>query len=383
MADNQFQERTEQATPKRLEDARRKGQIPRSRELNMAVVMFTGAGMLWYGQAGLGQMVRDLMAQSLQLDPATLEHPEFMATALGQASIAALTTLLPLLLALSAAAVGGAILVGGWMFTPEPVSPKFERLDPLKGLARMFSLNSLVEVLKAVAKAICIAIVAIAFLWSSAGDVLRLGQEAVPDAIGHGMHLSIVTLAICSAVVLVIGAADAPYQLWNHARQLRMTRQEVLDELKESEGRPEVRSRIRALQQEVARRRMLADVPTADVVVTNPTHFAVALRYDDKRNRAPVVVARGTDHLAARIRSIAAENKVALFEAPLLARALYWTTDVGREIPGVLYVAVAQVLTYVYRLRHASTQGGAAPERPQVNVDPQLAEKPRRGRPAT
>jgi flagellar biosynthetic protein FlhB len=198
-------------------------------------------------------------------------------------------------------------------------------------------------------------------------------------AVGHAMELALLTLLIASLALLLIAGVDAPWQLWNHARQLRMTRQEIVDELKETEGRPEVRSRIRALQQEVAKRRMLADVPTADVVITNPTHFAVALRYAEGRHRAPVVVAKGTDLLAARIRELAAEHKVAIFEAPLLARALYWTTDIGREIPATLYVAVAQVLTYVYRLRAARTGPAPWPDRPTVEVDPALAERPAGG----
>jgi flagellar biosynthetic protein FlhB len=195
------------------------------------------------------------------------------------------------------------------------------------------------------------------------------------------VSLTILTLAASSVGLLLIAAVDAPYQLWNHARQLRMTRQEVMDELKESEGKPEVRSRIRQLQQEVARRRMLADVPQADVIVTNPTHFAVALAYREGRNRAPVVLAKGTDHVAARIRALGAEHRVTFFEAPLLARALYWTTDIGQEIPSALYLAVAQVLTYVYRLRAVRSAGGPEPERPTVQVDPRLAERPRRAGP--
>ncbi len=192
-------------------------------------------------------------------------------------------------------------------------------------------------------------------------------------------HLVAVTLIACSFGMLVVAMADAPFQLWSHHRELRMTRQEIREELKETEGRPEVRSRIRALQQQLASRRMMKAVPTADVVVTNPTHFAVALRYDDRRMRAPVVVARGVDHVAARIRELAGQHRVALFEAPLLARALYWTTNLNQEIPGPLYVAVAQVLTYVYRLKAAVQTGSTLPERPDVQVDASLA-TPRRGR---
>jgi flagellar biosynthetic protein FlhB len=197
---------------------------------------------------------------------------------------------------------------------------------------------------------------------------------------GSSVSLTLLTLALCSGALLLIAGLDAPYQLWSYAHKMKMTRQEVEDELKESEGRPEVRNRIRQLQQEVARRRMLEQIPLADVVITNPTHFAVALRYDDSRMRAPVVLAKGADDTAARIRAIATDNKIALYESPLLARALYWTTDLGQEIPSPLYLAVAQVLTYVYRLKLVREQGGPWPDRPAVEVDEKLASGPQRRR---
>jgi flagellar biosynthetic protein FlhB len=211
-------------------------------------------------------------------------------------------------------------------------------------------------------------------------SLLGLSDQPLNLAMGSSVSLTILTLALCSGALLLIAAVDAPYQLWSHAQKMKMTRKEVEDELKESEGRPEVRNRIRQLQQEVARRRMLEEVPRADVVITNPTHFAVALRYDENRMRAPIVLAKGADETAARIRAIATENKVALFESPLLARALYWTTDLRQEIPAQLYLAVAQVLTYVYRLKLVREQGGAWPERPSVAVDENLASGPQRRR---
>lgn len=380
MADNDtpLEDRTESATPKRLDDARRRGQVPRSRELSMALVLGAGAAALYGGRGELGSGVSELMVRSLRFDRAALEDPAYMVTALGSTSIAALELFIPLFVAVAAAAIAGSIAIGGWLLSPSPLAFKPERLDPVKGLGRVFSLNGFVEVLKAIAKAVVILAVSIGFLWTVRDAVLGLGNEPVGRGLAHAMSLSLLTLAAGSFALLLIAAVDAPYQLWSHARQLRMTRQEVVDELKESEGRPEVRSRIRQLQQEVARRRMLADVPKADVIVTNPTHFAVALRYEDGRMRAPVVLAKGTDHVAARIRQSGDEHGITFFEAPLLARALYWTTDIGQEIPAPLYLAVAQVLTYVYRLRAARTAGGPLPDKPTVEVDPQLAERPRR-----
>jgi flagellar biosynthetic protein FlhB len=235
-------------------------------------------------------------------------------------------------------------------------------------------MRGLVEVAKALAKGVLIGGMALAYLLWVQERVIGLGVAPLGAALGDAGGMIIITLVVCSFGMLLIALADAPFQVWSHNRELRMTRQEIREELKETEGRPEVRSRIRALQQQLANRRMLREVPKADVVVTNPTHFAVALRYDDARMRAPVVIAKGVDHMAARIRDIAGRHRVAVFESPLLARALYWTTNLNQEIPGPLYVAVAQVLTYVYRVKAAVQTGTPWPERPAVSVDAALAE---------
>lgn len=380
MAESAFEDRTEQPTPKRLEEARRRGQVPRSRELNMAAVLLAACLVIYSGGADIARDVRTLMMRSLSFDRAAIEDPRHMTEALAQAILDALRTFTPLLVALVAAAVVGAIAIGGWVFTPAPLAVQLDRIDPIKGFGRMFSLNALAETFKAMAKAAVIGGFAVGFLMYSSDAVLGLSAVPMEQALGSALSLVLATLAICSGALLLIAAVDAPYQLWSHNRQLKMTRQEVQDELKETEGRPEVRNRIRALQQEVARRRMLMDVPRADVVVTNPTHFAVALKYDDKHMRAPVVLAKGADNVAARIRAVAAENRVALFESPMLARALYWSSEIGQEVPSQLYLAVAQVLTYVYRLRSVREQGGSLPERPAVEVDEALARDPRRGR---
>lgn len=376
MADTPQDERTEQATAKRLDEARRKGQIPRSRELPMAAVLMAAALVLYSNGGQLGQAFKEMMTRSLRIDPATLAEPGTMTEALGSAVLGMLSAFGPVFAGLSVAAFLGTIAVGGWIFTPAPLAFRFDRLDPVAGLGRIFSLNGLVEVVKALAKAGFIVVAAVALLFGSMDRLLGLSDQPLVQAIGESLSLTLLTLAICSGALLLIAGIDAPYQLWSYARQMRMTRKEIEDELKESEGSPEVRSRVRQLQQEVARRRMLEAVPTADVVVTNPTHFAVALRYDDARMRAPVVVAKGADEVAARIRAVATDNKVTLFESPLLARALYWTTDLNQEIPSQLYLAVAQVLTYVLRLKAVRERGGAWPDRPVIEVDEKLASGP-------
>jgi flagellar biosynthetic protein FlhB len=380
VADTPQEDRTEQATAKRLDEARQKGQIPRSRELSMASVLMTGALVLYANGEQIGTSMRAMMTQALTIDRAALDDPAYMTEALGQSILLALDACTPLFVALMAAAFLGTVAIGGWIFTPAPMAFKLERLDPVAGLGRMFSLNGLVEVLKALAKAGFIVLATVALLLGTMDQLLGLSDQPLIQAMGSSLSLTLLTLAVCSGALLLIAAVDAPYQLWAHARKLKMTRKEIEDELKESEGNPEVRSRVRQMQQEVARRRMLESVPLADVVITNPTHFAVALRYDDSRMRAPVVLAKGADQTAARIREIATENKVALFESPLLARALYWTTDLGQEIPSQLYLAVAQVLTYVYRLKVVRERGGPWPERPAVQVDEKLASGPQRRR---
>lgn len=376
MAETPQDERTEQATAKRLDEARRKGQIPRSRELSMAAVLMAAALVLYSNGGQLGQALKEMMTRSLRVDPATLADPGTMTEALGSAVLGVLSAFGPVFIGLSVAAFLGTIAVGGWIFTPAPLAFRFERLDPVAGLGRIFSLNGLVEVVKALAKAGFIVVAAVALLFGSMDRLLGLSDQPLVQAIGDSLSLTLLTLAVCSGALLLIAGVDAPYQLWSYARQMRMTRKEIEDELKESEGSPEVRSRVRQLQQEVARRRMLEAVPTADVVVTNPTHFAVALRYDEARMRAPVVVAKGADEVAARIRAVATDNKVTLFESPLLARALYWTTDLNQEIPSQLYLAVAQVLTYVFRLKAVRERGGAWPDRPVISVDEKLASGP-------
>ena len=385
MAENeqQLQERTEKATPKRREEARQRGQIPRSRELNMAVVMIVASITIFAIQPRLGTHLTSLVGQGLGFDPRLLHHPENIIDAFAAAGLGTLFAFAPLLAAVTVGAVLGGMAIGGWALSGHPLEPKLSKLDPFKGLQRVFGLRGLIEVAKALAKAGVVGGCALGFLVYASGGIFRLSLAPLDAAMAHAAGLIATTLLIASFSLLLIAMIDVPYQLWNYNKQLRMTRKEVQDEMKETEGRPEVRSKVRALQQELANKRMLDDVPKADVVVTNPTHFAVALKYDEADMRAPVVLAKGMDHMAGRIREAALDNKVSLFEAPLLARALYWTTEIGQEIPARLYLAVAQVLTYVYRLKAAAENRGEWPDRPSVDVDEELAAGPHRKRPET
>jgi len=244
--------------------------------------------------------------------------------------------------------------------------PQFSRLNPATGIGRVFSTRGLVELGKGLAKVAVVALIAYVLLKGMTPQMMGLSAEPLNGAIGHAAALAGYALLVLACGLAVIAAVDVPYQLWQHSRDLRMTREEVKEEYKESEGSPETRGRIREAQRALARGRMLQEVPKADVVITNPTHFSVALRYDEKRMRAPTVVAKGTDLIAAKIREVATEHGVPIVEAPPLARALYRSVELGREVPAALYVTVAQVLTYVYQLRSALERGVTPPPKPVI-----------------
>ncbi|HEY8538103.1 MAG TPA: flagellar biosynthesis protein FlhB [Steroidobacteraceae bacterium] len=369
MAENHDgQERTEQATPKRREEARRRGQIPRSRELSTAAVVMTGGCALYALGGQLGAGLHGMMTKGLLVSREQALDDARMVPAFATAALDTLLACAPLFGLIVVAALIAPLALGGWNFSTQALQPQFSRMNPIAGLKRMFAPRSLVELGKGFAKFGVVALLAVLVLWNEASELLALGRESALGAIVHAARLTGQGLIVVSAGLLIIAAVDVPYQLWQYAKQLKMTREEIRQELKETEGSPEVKSRIRQVQQQLARQRMMQQVPKADVVVTNPTHFAVALRYDERRMRAPIVVAKGVDAIAARIREVATEHGVPLFEAPPLARVLYRNVDIGDEIPANLYVAVAQVLTYVYQLKAAAKAGMAPPEKPAVDV---------------
>lgn len=368
MADNETDDRTERATPKRLEDARKKGQVPRSRELNAAAVMLAGGTGLYLLGGPLASDLHGMMSSALTISRDEALDEAHLVPAVAGAALDALIACAPVFGILVAAALIAPLMIGGWAFSTEAMSPQFNRLSPLTGFGRMFSVNSLVELTKALAKFGVVGLVGVLVLWNETDKLLGLGQEPTRLAISHAFALSGEALVYMAASLVLIAGVDVPYQLWNHAKELRMSRQEVREEHKEQEGSPELKGRIRAMQQQMARGRMMQEIPTASVVITNPTHFAVALRYDEDRMRAPIVVAKGADLVAARIRELAKENGVPLFEAPPLARTLFRHVDIGGEIPATLYTAVAQVLTYVFQLQDARRHGLRPPAPPVVEV---------------
>ena len=355
MAEEQTgQERTEQPTERRLQEARKKGQVPRSKELNtMLSLLLASISLLVFG----GYISQNLMQISVEgfsiprdlaFDTAQLPF-QFMYMA-----SQALLALSPFMAIMLVSVFAGPLLMGGWSFSLESISFKLEKLDPIKGLARIFSLKSLVELAKALAKFVLLLGAAILVFFSIDQQLLSL-SSMTPKAAGlEAATILVQVLLILSATMILIVALDVPFELWNHSKQLRMTKQEIKDEMKETDGNPQVKQRIRTLQRQLAEGRMMEDVKTADVVITNPTHYAVALQYLDRPGSAPKVVAKGKDLTALRIRSIAADCDIPIFEAPPLARALYRSTEIGYEIPHALYMAVARVLAYVFQLKSAT-----------------------------
>ena len=365
--DNQAQ-RTEQPTPKRLEQARERGQVPRSSDLGAAAVLLAGAGGLQLLGGWCGGQLNALMRSSLTVSRERALDEGAALGAFGAALAHALLACAPFFAVTVLAAIAAPLALGGRGFHPQALVPDFSRLSPGAGFARMFSLSGGVELAKAFAKFLLLALIAAAVLWHQSGPILSLSGEAPTTAIVHAASITGSALLILSSGMVLIAAVDVPWQLWRYLQQLRMTREEVREEMKDSEGSPEIKGRIRKIQNERARRRMMREVPKADVVVVNPTHFAVALRYDEQRMRAPIVVAKGQDLMAARIRAVADEHKVPIFEAPPLARALHRHVEIGAEIPAALYVAVAQVLTYLAQLRAARSAGAQPPEVPDIEV---------------
>ncbi|HCA22649.1 MAG TPA: flagellar biosynthesis protein FlhB [Pseudomonas sp.] len=355
------QERTEEPTGKRLQESRDKGQVARSRELNtLAVVMVAAVGLLTLGPA-MVQKLMNIMSFNFSVEREALYSNDSMGLHLFASVGEGLQVLGPLFFLLLVASIVGPVLLGGWLFSTKSLAPKFERMNPLAGLKRMFSLKALVELLKALGKFLVVLGAALLVLHLRTEDLLSMGQESLQSAIVHCAWVLASSLIILSASLILIAAVDVPFQLWDHKQKLRMTKQEVKDEFKDSEGKPEVKGRIRQLQREMAERRMMDKVPQADVVITNPTHFAVALKYDPLATGAPVLLARGADLVAQRIREVASENQIVVLESAPLARAVFYSTELDREIPAGLYLAVAQVLAYVFQLRQFRAGQGKRP----------------------
>ncbi|PCH59996.1 MAG: flagellar biosynthesis protein FlhB [SAR86 cluster bacterium] len=344
-------DKTEEPTEKRLQKAREDGDTVRSKELNTTAILMSGAvGLILFGK-GLAQSLSSVMSANFDLQREDIFSSDAMMEHLSSSIATGFFSLLPLFIVLLLASIFGPILLGGWNFTFKAIEPKASRMNPMSGLARMFGPKSLMELLKSVAKVVLVASIGMLVLFVDTSSILGIQQQSVIPAMLQSLDLIVWGFLFLTSAMLVLTAIDIPFQIHQHTQKMRMTLQQVKDEMKNTDGRPEVKQKIRQLQQQMASNRMMQDVPEADVIITNPSHYAVALSYDKNSSSAPKMVAKGVDLIALKIREVGSEHKVPIITSPQLARAIYYNTEIGQEIPSGLYVAVAQVLAYIYQLK--------------------------------
>jgi len=355
------QERTEEATPKRQQDAKDKGDIPRSKELNTTAILLGGAGALMAFGGSIAAGLSGMMSANFGFSRDEIFDPQSMLIHLGQSMAESMMALIPFFIVVLLAAIIGPIALGGWVMSTKSLAPKAERISPLAGIKRMFAMRALVELLKTIAKFLLVATLSLVILDWMTDDLLALGKQDMIPAMASGLQIVGWSVLGMSATMILISMIDVPFQISSHAKKLKMTMQEVKDEMKNTEGKPEVKSRIRQLQYDMAQGRMMSAVPEADVVITNPEHYAVALRYNSDNMGAPVLVAKGADLIAFKIREIAKAHDIPVLEAPPLARAVFHSTELEQEIPAGLYIAVAQVLAYIFQLQRFEKRQGQKP----------------------
>lgn len=362
------QERTEQPTAKRLSEAREKGQIARSKELATALVLIGSAVALMLVGQQLATAIAVVMKTSFSLERAEVFDPQLMFHGIGSMLLILVKPMGWIMVIILIAGLIGNTLLGGIAFSWQAAAPKFNRLSPLSGFKRMFGIQAMVELAKGIAKVLVIALAVWWIFKAKFDDMMNLSMQTVPGSIANALHLLQWLFFLMTLSLLLIAAIDVPFQRWNHTKQLKMTKQEIKDEHKNTEGNPEIKGRIRRLQMEMTNRRMMADVPQADVVITNPTHYSVALKYDSERAGAPIVVAKGADVIAFKIREIAKHYEIPVLESPAVTRSLYHTTKVGAQIPDGLFVAVAQILAYVFQLEQFRKGQASRPRKPSTDL---------------
>jgi flagellar biosynthetic protein FlhB len=361
MSDQSSQDKTEKASPQKVKKARQEGQIPRAKEFTTAVI-FLAVALYFYSQlSNIWQSMTGVFRYNMALTKDDLASPNQMVEQIGQSLAMIIEMLVPMFAVIIIVTIASTLVLGGWMFCPANVLPKLSKLNPLSGIKRMFSTRSLVELIKSTLKVTVIFAVLYGYLDSHLQPLL--GMQSLPLNQGVTMIISILFegLLLMGFALLIFGVIDIPYQRWEHLKELKMTKQELKEEFKNNEGRPEVKQRIRQIQQQFARRKIDKMVPTADVVITNPTHYAVALKYDMSLSEAPFVVAKGVDETAMHIQRIARENQVEIINSPPLTRSIYYTTAIEQAIPSQLYIAVAHILTYVLQLKAFRKGSGKKP----------------------
>jgi len=362
------QERTEEATPKRVDEAREKGQISRSKELSTMFILMSSAVVFLFLGEQLSTSLQSLMKTNFIIERNHIYDDLYLFNAIVDSGKDVLIDFSPFLGLLFLIAFFAPMMVGGWLFSPQALSFKWDKLNPISGIKRLFSMNSLMELLKALAKFVLIVGMAVFLLWHFVYELLSVGMNGLEIGLIDASSLIITSFFFVCLATVLIASVDVPFQIWNHSKQLKMTKQQLKDEMKDTEGKPEVKSQIRALQQEMANRRMMEAIPDADVIITNPTHYAVALSYKPDEMGAPKLVAKGTDLVAERIRNLATEHGVMIFPAPMLARALYFNTKINQDIPAGLYLAVAQVLAYIFQLRETVNINNKAKPKPPTDL---------------
>ena len=366
------QEKSEEPTGRRLEKAREEGQVPRSKELNTTFLLIAGAGGLLVFGDYLGRVLRNIMYASFTFSREYTQDTSQMGLALVRVALEIAQGVLPFLIVLFISAIAGSIALGGWLFSTKSLVPKFSNLNPIKGLGKIASLKSLIELIKSIAKIGMVLVVALIVMYTQLDDLLGLANQNVVTAMTHAVQVLGWSLFFLSCSMIVITFIDVPFQIFDHKKNLRMTKQEVKDEFKEMEGKPEVKRKIRQLQMEMTQRRMMQDLPQADVVITNPTHYSVALKYNPDEDAAPILLAKGHDHIALKIREIAKEHEIEIVEAPPLARSVYQHSEIGQEIPSGLYMAVAQVLAYVFQIKQFKRRIVPRPKMPDFPIPDDL-----------
>lgn len=373
MADEEGQEKTEEPTQRKLEQAYEKGQVPRSRDLVSVVMLVMGGISLIAFCENLYQVVAATFETCFNFDRNMIFSAPAMMQVLLKVCYDVGRTLLPLLAFLAFVTIAASLANGGLHLSSHPLKFNIEKLNPLSGLKRMFSVQSLVELIKSILKVALVGLTAWSVVRSQFEDYMKLTYEPINRAMTHGISMVGWAFVWLSLSLILVVAIDVPYQLWSFRKQLRMTKQEIKQEYKDSEGKPEIKSKQRQRAREIAFAGMMAEVPKADVVITNPTHFAVALKYDPSKSGAPRLVAKGADLIAEQIKTVARANNVVILTAPPLARSIYYHTKLFKEIPAGLYVAVAQVLAYVFHLKRYKQGAGPNPgSPPEVDVPPEL-----------
>ncbi|MCA6219934.1 flagellar biosynthesis protein FlhB [Photorhabdus antumapuensis] len=373
MAEDSDLEKTEEPTSHKREKARKEGQIARSRELSSILMLTSGLSLLWMSGQSMTHELSLMVFEGFSFDHNVVSNDKQMVQQIGRLLQQAVLALLPVFAGLVLVALSAPALLGGLVFSTKSIKFDPKKLNPISGLKRIFSMNALAELFKALLKAGFVGIGAALFLWMNWPAMLRLIAQPPLLALDDAMQMLIFAGYVVVFMLIPMVAFDVVYQIYSHLKKLRMTRQEIKDEFKEQEGDPHVKARIRQQQRAAARQRMMADVPKADVIVTNPTHYAVALKYDEKAMSAPKVLAKGAGIIALRIKEIGTENRIPLLEAPPLARALYRHSEVGGQIPATLYAAVAEVLAWIYQLKRWKREGGLKPKKPEnLPVPPAL-----------